>query len=970
MKKSRKIIFSLFIMLAAFNCYALNMSTRAAFYYGNQVPFDELHAFEVVVVQPNDNISPQRYNTDSSELYAYVSVGEVSKQADYSSATKRWRKGENPLWDSDIMDLANPQWRHYLIENIINPAWEKGYRGFFLDTLDSYQRLNLTKTQARQQQAGIVDLVKTIKAKHPKARVILNRGFEVLDQIHAQVDAVAAESMFNEWDAGKKIYRPVRQKDRDWLTKTLNRIKKDYLLPIIVIDYVPPQQRQKTRHTAEKIKEAGFIPWVADAHLETLGIGLVEVIPRKILLLYQHDPLVAGKPVNFIKAFDYAAFPLQYMGFIPELQRADSSLPEGVLTDRYAGVIAWFDKPVIKQHKIVGNWLKQQIKNGLPIVFMQNFGLPLDASLLNLLSLNARKETQKIDKVFIRHQDPIAHYEIMPQPLPSDFQSLTVKTGRALLSLSANGKQEDAIALTPWGGYVLAPFDIVVLSNAQSRWVINPFVFFHKALRLPEIPIPDVTSASGRRILTVHIDGDAFISRVPWLEKKYTGDVLYEQILKRYPVPTTVSLIQREFELLQPYPALQKHMMAVAKNIFSLPWVDIATHTYSHPLQWGKLVEGQSNMPYLSYPSKNYQFNYEKEITGSARFINQNLAPPNKKVRAVFWSGDANLREKPLQIAYQNHLKNINGMAKIYLKSSLSATNLGAFGVFLGPYFHIFSPIPNDYEYTSQWTPPLYRFQNVIHTFELTDKPHRYKPISIYYHFYSAVDQGALRALKRIYQWALQQQSIPLQIVDYISKVTDFNHTIIARPIDSPHKQWLITNNKSLNEFRRPLSDEKPDIDKSRNVAGYTTHNKDYYIHLAGEGSSWLRMSRQPSMRPYLVDANAEIAEWHIIKENRIRFALKGYVPLRFRLANAEGCDLMQGQNLLKTTHGNLYYLKDVRSGTFEIRCQKKQHHETAKTSVFLWVSDLIYRVYHWVSDFVIPWKLFESITDPAGKYP
>ena len=33
-----------------------------------------------------------------------------------------------------------------------------------------------------------------------------------------------------------------------------------------------------------------------------------------------------------------------------------------------------------------------------------------------------------------------------------------------------------------------------------------------KALRLPDMPVPDVTTESGRRMLLVHMDGDGFVS--------------------------------------------------------------------------------------------------------------------------------------------------------------------------------------------------------------------------------------------------------------------------------------------------------------------------------------------------------------------------------------------------------------------------------------------------------------------------
>lgn len=912
----------LILLLFGLSCHAFDRHTRVAFYYGDNPPLDELHAFNVVVVSPQNTISPKQYNNAYSQLYAYVNVGELNSNSSYIKQTEiSWRKGMNKAWDSYIMDLANPAWPDFLLNKVVTPLWENGYRGFFLDTLDSYHLLKLSPQQIKQQQAGIIDLVKKIKAKYPEATIIANRGFEILDSIHRDIHAVAAESLFVSWNPATKKYQSVSDSDRQWLLKTLNKAHELYHLPIIVIDYLPLNERNKARKIARQISRLGFIPWVADAYLETLGIGSVEVVPRKILLLYDNSPEITTNRSTAIAAFDYAAFPLEYMGFVPVLQPVDITLPQQVLTDRYAGVIAWFDRPVIKNHHLLQKWLTTQIQQGMPVVFMQNLGVPANSPLLHFLNIKIAKNPGRIRKVSIKYQDKNVGYEILPKPIPTDFSAVTSQDGKVLLKLVADNKQEDAIAITPWGGYVLSPFDMIVLPNDQSRWVVNPFDFFRQALRLPEIPVPDVTTANGRRILTIHIDGDAFISRIPWANNKYAGEVIFKQILEHYKIPTTVSMIQREFEIIHQYPDLEKRLIKVAQQIFALPWVQIATHTYSHPLQWGKLVEGQPNTQFLSYPDKNYLFSYQKEIAGSKEFINQYLAPANKRVTAVFWSGDSNLEEKPLGIAFREGLKNINGMAKIYLESTKSITNLNALGIMEGKYFHVFSPYPNDFEYTNNWSKPLYAFQNVIHSFELTDKPVRYKPISIYYHFYSATEQASLRALKRVYEWTLTQHAIPLQITDFINKVLDFNNTVIARDNNSDDLSWLITNNNTLREFRWPVSKGFPDLTNSHNVLGFSTYNQDYYIHLGNHNETWIRFTQTASTNPYLVDANAEVTQWDIISKNEIKFTLQGYVPLHFKLAGMQHCQLKRNHQLMQGTDTHSYFIKDANSETFKIHC-------------------------------------------------
>lgn len=960
MKKVSSFLFFLFFCCLA---HAFDDKTRVAFYYGSQRPAEEFYAFNVVVVHPDGNILPQEYNKPYSQLYAYISIGELDPNSPNEERIKGiWRKGRNTAWNSAIMDMANSEWRDFLMNQVITPLWKKGYRGFFLDTLDSYQLLKLSPEQKQQQQAGIIDLIKKIKRTYPDAQIITNRGFELLDSLHRDIVAIAAESLFAGWEPRKKLYQPVSEEDRKWLLAQLKKAKANYHLPVIVIDYLPPTRREEARKIAAQIKALGFIPWIADPQMETLGIGLVEVVPRKVLVVLGDN---FGIGENTVNAFDLISFPLEYMGYVPILVAADESLPQEVLKGRYAGVIAWLDKPMIKHHAFFQKWIFQQIQQGLPVVFIQNFGFSPSETQLQSLGLKKGSDPLHPGKIAITYQDKsIMGYEIMPQPNPVSFLSLNALKGQALLKIKAeSGEQQDPVAVTSWGGYALDPFYVVSFPNGESKWVINPFDFFKRALQLPEIPIPDVTTDYGRRILTIHVDGDSFISRIPWKNDEYAAELMLKEIFMHYSFPTTVSIIQREFELIQPAEAIYVRLKKVAQETFALPWINIATHTYSHPLLWNKLVEGKPNTKVLSYPDKNYLFNYDKEINGSTAFINQYLAPKDKKVSAIFWSGDGNVQEKPLKLADQIGLRNINGFAKKYTNQFKSVTNLNSYGRYVGKYLQVFSPIPNEFQYTQEWSPPYYAFEQAIHTFELTDQPDRYKPISIYYHFYSAVDQAAFRALKRVYEWASAQYTIPLQINDYIEKVWGFYRTVIAKSDDS---SFLVTNNGALREMRWNQASEFPDMEKSRNVVGFNVHNKHNYIHLGPQSETWLNFTQQAPSQPYLLDANAEVIQWETTAHKKeIQFVLKGYMPLSFKLANMKRCQLtMQGkhptfkaflflflENILSLCQGSshdtpviisqwmteicawrdkqfispssddIYFIKEKNHGKFEIRC-------------------------------------------------
>ncbi|CAN7577779.1 endo alpha-1,4 polygalactosaminidase [Trinickia sp. LjRoot230] len=245
-----------------------------AFFYGETVPVERFAGFDVVVVEPDAAFDPNRYRSHGPQWFAYVSVGEVTPdRAYYQAIPKRWLTGRNADWDATIVDQSASRWPAFFVKHVIAPLWQRGYRGFFLDTLDSYQIVAKTDPERARQQAGIVAVIRAIKARYPGARLILNRGFEVLPRVHNMVSAVAFESLYGSWDQRNGRYGEVSVADRTWLLGQANVIRERYALPVISIDYCSPENTAYCGELARKISDAGLIPYVTDGALRTVGVG-------------------------------------------------------------------------------------------------------------------------------------------------------------------------------------------------------------------------------------------------------------------------------------------------------------------------------------------------------------------------------------------------------------------------------------------------------------------------------------------------------------------------------------------------------------------------------------------------------------------------------------------------------------------------------------------------------------------------
>jgi uncharacterized protein (TIGR01370 family) len=889
-----------FLLVAG--CASAEQLSMAVF-YGSNPPWDELQAFDIAVVEPQHVPVAKLKEVKKTELFAYVSVGEVDKHRSYLSLIPdTWRLGKNTNWDSIVIDQSQADWPAFFAERVIQPLWEAGFRGFFLDTLDSYQLFAKTDVQRARQEAGLIAVVHELRKRFPSIKLIFNRGFEILPQVHDDVFAVAIESLFQGWNAAQQRYQDVGENDRKWLMGQIQSIQSNYHLPILIIDYVAPNQRELARKTANRIRELGLIPWVSNSALDMLGVGEIEVMPRKVLF-------IQNGANNEFELFDtyaarYGTMPLNYLGYSVEYQDARQPLPGDVLAGRYAGIVVWLDKKPEAEATALVAWLKQQISSGVPLLVLGEMSFMLTEERAKSFGLSPLGDNIRSTHLRIKQRDAIATFEAEPLLDRTAFSPLHADNGHSLLTIeNERHDTQEAISLTPWGGYAISPQPLVFLPQIQgagntetnARWVINPIEFMRRALKLPDMPVPDVTTESGRRMLMVHMDGDGFSSRAEFAGSPYAAQVMLERIFKKFTIPTTVSIVQAEIAenglAADDYQSLEK----IARNIFSLPNVEIASHSYSHPFSWQQNslrkkswdqnkvgIDDSEGWYRMLIPG--YDFTLSNEINGSISYIQSNLAPSNKQVRVFLWTGNANPGVDALEIADKSDLLAMNGGDTLITRSSPSLSLVAPMGIQKRNFFQVYAPNQNENIYTNDWTGPYYGFERVIETFQLTELPYRLKPMDVYFHAYSASKEASLKALDKVLTWSLHQENTPVYVSEYIGKVKDFNHLVVARSPDG----WRIRGANQLRQLRIPARLGMPDLQESSGIAGFNQHADSIYLHLA-QSASFIRLNQMQPTMPYLVSANARI-DGMVRDRNTVTFNLRGHVPVEFSLAMEPGC--------------------------------------------------------------------------------
>lgn len=918
--KNKYLILILSLVFILLTTAAQAQELSIAFYYGSNPPASKLKSYENIVVNPQADFNPKNFIWNNTTIFAYVSIGETNPaESYYKNVDKKWIVGRNNIWKSDVMNLADPAWQTFILEKIITPLWERGYKGFFLDTLDSYRLAKLSPQEQSKQIKGLIQIIKLIKERYPDAKLILNRGFEIIPSVQNDIFAIAVESLYVSWSEEKKQYMEVSEADRKNLLGLLQPIIQ-MKIPIVVIDYLPADDKAKIQNISDKIQKLGMTPWIANPSLTEIYTEDLPSIPRKVLVLYQMD---RETTIFNADAFNNLALPLEYMGLIPVFHDITAPLPDHLKENGFLGIISYDlslkEKDQLKYFK----WLQQQRKYQIPIVFFGSFGVDEKKSYLKEFGLIANQnDTAKSVNFKITKINPrFIGYEIKPIPNIDNFFPITIKNGKILFQIQrGNDALEDVAAITEWGGYALPPF-LVTLPNGASRWVINPLTFLKEALKVPDFPMPDVTTENGKRLMMVHIDGDGFSTKVESNPKIFASEELNEKILQRYRIPTTVSIITSEFTSTGLYPKIASKISGIANKIFLLPWVEIASHTYSHPFDW-VLVKKAPRSGIYNLPVPNYIFKPEDEVGESANFINTNITKKSKYCRVLLWSGLANADNGTLELAYQAGLANLNGGDTNIIRTNPTITAIAPYGRQKGNYYQIYSPISNEEFYTNSWGGPFYGFQRVIETMEMTDSPERFKPIDIYYHFYSASKDASLNALIKVYEWALSQETMNVYISDYVAKILEFNSTQVSKQDDG---SWLIRTHGKLREFRVPKSMGWPDLNRSNNLVGYSEHNNYYYLHLGIERKSHIYFTTVPNNLVYLKEANGWVTSF---KRNSsgLNLGLQSYLPLKFTLSNSNKCQLRDIHGVIKPyktiSNESSYELKGILRDEITINCQ------------------------------------------------
>lgn len=897
-----KQVFILLAVLFSIHVRAEVASPSIAFYYSQPLPLAEMSLYKRVVVQPAHTTADELewFHQRQIHVYSYLSVGESSSELDKGLLANR-------DWNSQVMDLTSAAWQKRLLDEA-KQLKQRGFTGLFLDTLDSYHRLPAEK-QAEQKKAliHIVSELSTI-FNHD---LILNRGFDVLPQLAGKATHVVAEGLYTKYDPQADSYEVTPYSDQKWLTGQLEQAKK-LGFQVEVIDYAPFKQRRKI---ADKIMSSGYLPWVTDGQLETWGTSDLTPVPRKIIIPFNSDKQFLID-TNVHKKL---ATLIEYLGYLPDyIDLSKQGLPKIDLS-LYAGIVSWSDFPDLYTDDYI-NWLIDA-KAQLPLLVLGE--LPSSAKLFNAFGLKSLANTPNGPFVadrfvsWLKGERATNLTNIIPYPLVmadgSNSQNLISIKAQNGLSLIQGVRSNDDILIT-------APWEVESMPEGDSAWLIDPYKLLTEGLKLPAIPAPDVTTESGRRRLMLHIDGDAFPSLARLPGQPFAAKAMQDNIIEHYKLPITVSVIQGEIAPDGLFPKLSHRLETIARDIYSLPYVDMASHSFSHPFFWRQLA-GREKVAakdaeygyHLNIPGYD-KIDLKKEIDGSINYMNSRLAPKNKRVKLMFWSGDAAPGPEALRRAKNMGVLNVNGGNTITTNDNPTLSTVWPIA---RPeeelLYQVYAPTINENVFTNEWHGPFNGFSRLVETLRITGKPYRLKPFAIYFHFYSATNPAGLKALHTVIDYALAHPHTAVQLAHYAKSAKGFYFSALAK---NNKGEWVFKG-QNIPTLRIPMRLGKVDLNHSKEVAGMT--EDDSYVHLPKYEAVLAVESRTvPVRKPYLASGNIILQQWD---KNKVRF--RSWEKAQLVMKNAKQCRFQSdnGEVYSGMTHGTettFELAKGIFTGSFK----------------------------------------------------
>ncbi|WP_431859075.1 polysaccharide deacetylase family protein [Azospirillum sp.] len=617
-----------------------------------------------------------------------------------------------------------------------------------------------------------------------------------------------------------------------------------------------------------------------------------QTVPRTVLALYdgREEPKIKQSRIHSM-----VEMPLNHLGLTVAYWDVANGLPDPGAYPDLRGVVTWFASEPFEDPAAYVAWLGTLTERGVRVAVLGQYGVraarggkAMPMALVNrflrvfgLFDDEGYSDLTYRSRPVVQDSALVGFERRLDGVLPG-YPRLRLVDGRFTSHLVMRRADDPAtdshlIVTGPSGGLVTEGYArFFDPESLRKRWIIDPFAFFRLAFATDDLPKPDVTTLSGRRLYFSHIDGDGWrnVTEVkPYADQsRLAAEVVLKEAIEAHPdLPVTVAPIVGDLD------AAWKgtpQALAVAKRLFALPQVEPASHTWTHPFFWGffkdydpareeefrdraparkggflaRFRKGGTDDHYenvgevaesapgadigrYAVPRAFLQtpFDLRQEIGGSLEYFSR-LAPEGKTARLIQWPGDTTPFEAAVVETRRAGARNMNGGDTRYDPEYPSLTSVSPIGVPVGAERQIYSATSNENTYTDLWSSRFFGFQNLVHTVRGTETPVRLKPFNIYYHMYSGQKLASVNALKKNLAFAEAAELAPVTATAYAA-IADGFYT--ARLVAEGPGRWRVMDRGDLATLRFDRAVFRGvDFARSVGVIGQRHHQGSLYVAL------------------------------------------------------------------------------------------------------------------------------------------
>ncbi len=273
MKKLTCALLSLLALTSSFG-YAVEPE-RYCVYYNDQADASEFSAYDLVVLDQEYHPPMQGFIDQGITTLGYISLGEVGDYRWYFNTVKRKNLllFENPNFPGSwFIDIRKPRWKSFVLNTIIPYVMYQGFDGLFYDTLDNAAYLEgLDPIQYMGMVDAAIDLVQTIRAAYPTLPIMMNRAYDILDDVGNDIDMELGEEVYTRYNFATQLYELVPQQDYDFQVNILQSAQAAFpALKVYTLDYWLPIEQSMIADIYELERNNGFIPYVSTVALDSI----------------------------------------------------------------------------------------------------------------------------------------------------------------------------------------------------------------------------------------------------------------------------------------------------------------------------------------------------------------------------------------------------------------------------------------------------------------------------------------------------------------------------------------------------------------------------------------------------------------------------------------------------------------------------------------------------------------------------